>query len=151
MKSLNPSQLKFVFADKSVSPQTGIIETDSGQDAKADASAGKSYLLLTAEDNLTTESDTPANDSGESHDRLLERVASLPNLARALLFVASNKGAAGVDGVSTDESAVYFDDFFRRRGRSRPQATAGGSRLPEETSAISIPSSAEAGHIGRAG
>jgi len=33
----------------------------------------------------------------------VERAASLPSLARALLHVARNKGAAGVDGQSTDE------------------------------------------------
>lgn len=70
---------------------------------KADASAGRLYLLHTADDNLTSETDAPAEDGDASHDHLLERVASLPNLARALLFVARNKGAAGVDGASTEE------------------------------------------------
>ena len=70
---------------------------------KADVSAGRLYLLHEADRNLTNETDAPADDRDTSHDRLLERVASLPNLARALLFVARNKGAAGVDGVSTEE------------------------------------------------
>ena len=70
---------------------------------KADVSVGRLYLLHEADRNLTNETDAPAGDRDTSHDRLLERVASLPNLARALLFVARNKGAAGVDGVSTEE------------------------------------------------
>ncbi|MCP5040196.1 MAG: group II intron reverse transcriptase/maturase, partial [bacterium] len=36
--------------------------------------------------------------------RLLEEVASLPNLAAALLHVARNKGACGVDGQSVEEA-----------------------------------------------
>lgn len=36
-------------------------------------------------------------------ERLLNDVASAPNLARALLHVARNKGAAGVDGMSVEE------------------------------------------------
>jgi len=83
-----------VFADNSPESQSR---------PKADASAGLLYLLHEADRNLTNETDAPADDGDASHDRLLERVAALPNLARALLFVARNKGAAGVDGVSTDE------------------------------------------------
>jgi RNA-directed DNA polymerase len=58
-------------------------------------------LLHQAEVNLMDETDTRTTDSGQ----LLERVAWLPNLARALLKVASNKGAPGVDGESV-QSAV---------------------------------------------
>ena len=76
---------------------------ESQAEPKADVSAGRLYLLHEADRNLTNETDAPADDRDTSHDRLLERVASLPNLARALLFVARNKGAAGVDGVSTEE------------------------------------------------
>lgn len=94
MKSSESRQLKFVFADNS---------KESEYDPNADVSAGRSYLLHTADDNLTNETDALAEDQDESRDRLLEHVASLPNLARALLFVARNKGAAGVDGVSTEE------------------------------------------------
>ena len=50
---------------------------------------GQEYLQHQAEVNLADETDTRAADSGQ----LLERVAWLPNLARALLKVASNKGA----------------------------------------------------------
>ena len=87
-----------MFADNSPS-----VGGESAGDLNADVSAGRSYLLHTADDNLTSETDALADGHDASHDRLLERVASLPNLARALLFVARNKGAAGVDGVSTEE------------------------------------------------
>ena len=59
---------------------------------------GQEYLLHQADVNLMDETDTRATDSGQ----LLERVAWVPNLARALLKVASNKGAPGVDGESVD-------------------------------------------------
>ena len=75
----------------------------SQAEPKADVSAGRAYLLHEADRNWTNETDASAEDCDKCHNRLLERVASLPNLARALLFVARNKGAAGVDGVSTQE------------------------------------------------
>ncbi|QDT28689.1 Group II intron-encoded protein LtrA [Gimesia panareensis] len=79
---------------------------------KADVSAGRSYLLHQADHNLTNETDAPIEDRDANHDRLLERVASLSNLARALLFVARNKGAAGVDGVSTEEVVEAAPDLL---------------------------------------
>ena len=85
---------------------------ESESDPNADVSAGRLYLLHTADDNLTNETDAPIEDHDESHDRLLEHVASLPNLARALLFVARNKGAAGVDGVSTEEVVEAAPDLL---------------------------------------
>jgi RNA-directed DNA polymerase len=64
-----------------------------------DVSAGKTYLLRIAESRNTK--DFIAATEDPSH--LLERVVSAPNLAQALLNVARNRGAAGVDGVSVDE------------------------------------------------
>jgi len=96
-----------VFADNSRSK-----DIESEPDPNADVSAGRSYLLHTADDNLTNETDAPVEDHGDSQDRLLEHVASLPNLARALLFVARNKGAAGVDGVSTEEVVEAAPDLL---------------------------------------
>lgn len=64
---------------------------------------GQEYLQHQAEINLTNETDTRATDSGQ----LLERVAWLPNLARALLKVASNKGAPGVDGESVEAAVEH--------------------------------------------
>ena len=75
-------------------------------------SVGRAYLLHEADRNLTNETDALTSDCDANHDRLLERVASLPNLARALLFVARNKGAAGVDGVSTAEVVEGAPDLL---------------------------------------
>lgn len=107
MKSSGSSQLNFVFADNSP-PAKG----ESGSGLTEDVSPGRAYLLHTADGNLTTETDAPAEDHHHRGDRLLERVASLPNLARALLFVARNKGAAGVDGVSTQEVEESAPDLL---------------------------------------
>lgn len=103
MKSSESRQLGVVFADNS---------KESEPDPKPDESIGRSYLLHTADDNLTSETDAPVDDQETCHDRLLERVASLPNLARALLFVARNKGAAGVDGISTEEIVEAAPDLL---------------------------------------
>jgi RNA-directed DNA polymerase len=92
-----------VFADNS---------KESEAAPKADVSAGRSYLLHQADHNLTNETDAPIEDRDANQDRLLERVASLSNLARALLFVARNKGAAGVDGVSTEEVVEAAPDLL---------------------------------------
>lgn len=83
-------QLSFVFAD---SPRGGEAET------VADVSAAESVLLRIAEGMPTEDPITPATDTC----RLLERIASLRNLATALFHVARNKGAPGVDGRSVAE------------------------------------------------
>lgn len=86
-----------MFADSPVSSRNSGASIPSQQTYLP----GQEYLLHQAEVNLTNETDTQITDSSQ----LLERVACLPNLARALLKVASNKGAPGVDGESV-ESAV---------------------------------------------
>jgi len=83
-------QLKFVFA---ASPQGG------GKSRPSDASAGRDFLLHTA--NRKTASDLSASAADAS--RLLEAVASPANLATALLNVVRNKGAPGVDGRSVED------------------------------------------------
>jgi RNA-directed DNA polymerase len=83
-------QLTFAFAD---SPQ------GDGEVALSDVSRGKAWLALKAEGNLANDPAAWTVDPG----RLLESVASVANLAQALLNVARNKGAAGVDGCSVDE------------------------------------------------
>jgi RNA-directed DNA polymerase len=83
-------QLTFVFAD---SPQ------GDGPAALTDVSRGKAWLAHKAE---VKEGNDPAAWTVDP-SRLLESVASVPNLAQALLNVARNKGAAGVDGCSVDE------------------------------------------------
>jgi RNA-directed DNA polymerase len=65
----------------------------------ADESAGWSFLLHQAEVKEANDSAVRTVDI----NRLLERVASTGNLTRALLNVARNKGAPGVDGQSIDE------------------------------------------------
>jgi RNA-directed DNA polymerase len=119
-----------VFADNSPSK-----EGESGAGPKADASAGRLYLLHEADRNLTSETDAPAEDRDASHDRLLERVASLPNLARALLFVARNKGAAGVDGVSTAEVVGAAPDLLPKIR----QALITGTYQPGDIRRVWIP------------
>ena len=57
---------------------------------------GKAWLLRIANGKEARGPAARADDMG----RLLERAASVPNLARALLNVARNQGAAGVDGRS---------------------------------------------------
>jgi RNA-directed DNA polymerase len=89
--SAGSRQLMFVFAD---SPQ-GSRDNDP-----SDVSEGKAFLLHTANVKEANESAARAVDDPS---RLLERAASVTNLARALLNVARNKGAAGVDGRSVEE------------------------------------------------
>ena len=81
----------FVFAD---SPR------GDGNGRPKDESLGQSFLLLTANVKEPTESSTGA---GGNFCRLLEQVASSFNLAKALLNVSRNRGAAGVDGQSVKD------------------------------------------------
>ena len=90
MRRSVPGQLSFVFAD---SPQRG------GDAEAADVSAAKAWLLHTANDKEASETDAQA-EGPIATALLLEQAASLRNLSRALLNVARNKGAAGVDGCS---------------------------------------------------
>lgn len=99
--------MTLVFADNPLSTEEGSEAAPT-----ADVSAGRTYLLHTADGNLTDETDAPADDHRDRGDRLLDRVASLPNLARALLSVARNKGAAGVDGISTQEVVEAAPDLL---------------------------------------
>jgi group II intron reverse transcriptase/maturase len=79
-----------VFAD---SPQGG------GAAAPTSVLVGKAFLLHTAKARKTSELSASAAET----ERLLDEVAALPNLAEALLHVARNKGACGVDGRSVEE------------------------------------------------
>ena len=83
-------QLAFVFAD---SPQ------GSKGAGPTDVSDGRAFLLHITKGKATSDLIAPAADT----DRLLEQAASASNLATALLNVARNKGAPGVDGCSVDE------------------------------------------------
>ena len=99
MRSSESRQLAFTFADNS--PRK---DRESGQTSKADVSAGKAYLLHQADVNLTNETDARIDSGGDcSAANLLEEVASLPNLAVALLRVASNKGCLLYTSDAADE------------------------------------------------
>lgn len=89
MKSLASRQLSLVFAD---SPR-GFEETPSPS-----ALTGRSFLKHIARTRKANETST----STAAATRPMDEVASLPNLARALLRVARNKGAHGVDGRSVE-------------------------------------------------
>ncbi|MCP3886445.1 MAG: group II intron reverse transcriptase/maturase, partial [Propionibacteriaceae bacterium] len=90
MQRVKHRQLRFVFAD---SPKGGEQEESSGEpDAKF-------WLLRIAK----FKEPVPLTARATDLSRLSEKVASTPNLARALLNVARNKGAAGVDGQSVAE------------------------------------------------
>ena len=98
-------QLNFVFAD---SPRggKGALPTDE--------SAGKAYLLHRAKGMPTSDLIAPAADTS----RLLEQVASESNLATALLNVARNKGAPGVDGQSVVEVVEFAPLLLPRLRRA---------------------------------
>lgn len=92
---------------------------------------GQEYLLHQAEVNLTDETDTRITDSGQ----LLERVAWLPNLARALLKVASNKGAPGVDGESVESAVEHAPQLLA----NLHQALMDGTYIPGDIRRVWIP------------
>jgi group II intron reverse transcriptase/maturase len=106
-------QLSFAFAD---SPQGGE------QGEASDVSEAKDWLLLIANGKKTTDSAARA-DEGEQNFCLLERAASMPNMARALLNVARNKGAAGVDGRSVAEVVESSRSLLPRLRRELLEGT----------------------------
>lgn len=133
MRSSESRQLAFTFADNS--PRK---DRESGQTSKADVSAGKAYLLHHADANLTNETDARIDSGGDcSAANLLEEVASLPNLAAALLRVASNKGAPGVDGRSVDEVVEHAQQLLPKVQRALLQ----GNFLPGDIRRVWIPKS----------
>lgn len=89
MKSMEPRQLPLVFAD---SPKGGIASEEVSE------LTPREHLLHIARARKTEGTIAQARPKAS-----LEEVASVPNLARALLHVAQNKGAAGVDGKSVEE------------------------------------------------
>ena len=91
MRRTGPRQLSFAFAD---SPQGG------GEAGTPDASGGRAFLLHTAKRKRTARTVADTADTS----RLLEEVASVANLAQALLKVIRNKGAPGVDGQTVEEA-----------------------------------------------
>jgi RNA-directed DNA polymerase len=106
-------QLSFVFAD---SPDGG------GEAGVSDASDGRAYLLHKAKRKITARAVACTADTS----RLLEEVASVANLARALLNVVRNKGAPGVDGQTVEDAQRHAASFIAElrhallTGRYRP-------------------------------
>jgi group II intron reverse transcriptase/maturase len=86
-------QLQLVFAD---SPSGGKSAD------KPDVSGGRAFLLHIASARKVPDFTAPA----AAERQLLDEVASASNLATALLHVARNKGAAGVDGKSVEEAVA---------------------------------------------
>ena len=123
MSSAESRQLTFVFAD---SPPGGKGAETS------DASVGKAFLLHKASVKEANDSAARAVDDSK---RLLERAASVFNLARALLNVARNKGAAGVDGCSVEE---VVDDAPQLLPKLRRELLSGAYR-PGDIRRVWIP------------
>jgi RNA-directed DNA polymerase len=84
-----------------------------------DASAGKAFLLHIAKGKPTSDLIAPAADT----EGLLEQAASASNLATALLNVARNKGAPGVDGCSVDEVVGAARSLLPRLQRALLEGT----------------------------
>ena len=91
MQRAESRQLHFVFAEYPVQGR--------GQAKATGAPEAKVWLRQIAKSKESNQSAAKGSDKG----CLLEQVASSPNLANALLNVARNKGAAGVDGKSVTE------------------------------------------------
>ena len=91
MQRAERRQLNFVFADK---PEQG-----RRQDKATGVSEANAWLRHIAKGKESNPSAARVSDTR----CLLEQVASSPNLAKALMNVARNKGAAGVDGKSVKE------------------------------------------------
>ena len=123
MSSAESRQLTFVFAD---SPPGGKGAETS------DASEGKAFLLHKASVKEANDSAARAVDDSK---RLLERAASVFNLARTLLKVARNKGASSVDGHSVKE---VVDDAPQLLPKLRRELLSGAYR-PGDIRRVWIP------------
>lgn len=104
--------------------------------SKADVSVGRAYLLHQASLDLTNETDAGTDSGGDcSAENLLEEVASLPNLAAALLQVARNQGAPGADGLGVQEVVEHAPDLLPKVQR----ALLEGTYLPGDIRRVWIP------------
>jgi len=113
-------QLQLAFADS----------LQGGNDADtASALVGKAYLLHKASARTSTDITAKAT------SQLLHVVASAPNLASALLHVAQNKGAAGVDGRSVTEVVAESHRLLSRLQRD----LLSGSYQPGDVRRVWIP------------
>lgn len=105
--------------------------TGSDDVRNADESAGRTYLLHEADVKETIESDAETIDTS----RLLERAASMPNLSRALLNVARNKGAPGIDGQHVQEVVEHAPGILVELRK----ALLAGTYLPGDIRRVWIP------------
>ena len=122
MRSTESRQLPFVFA---ASPQGG------GESGPEDVSTGQDFLLHIAKARDAKDFVAPATDGCS----LLERVASPSNLAEALLHVARNRGAPGVDEQSVEEVVEASPRLLPRLRRD----LLSGSYRPGEILRVWIP------------
>jgi len=122
LRSTESRQLPFVFA---ASPQGG------GESGPEDVSTGQDFLLHIAKARDAKDFVAPATDGCS----LLERVASPSNLAEALLHVARNRGAPGVDEQSVEEVVEASPRLLPRLRRD----LLSGSYRPGEILRVWIP------------
>ena len=122
MRSTESRQLPFVFAD---SPKGG------GEARPEDGSTGRGFLQRIAKARDAKDFVAPATDGCS----LLERVASPSNLAEALLHVARNRGAPGVDEQSVEEVVEASPRLLPRLWRD----LLSGSYRPGEILRVWIP------------
>lgn len=122
MKRTRDRQLTFAFADSPPGGKGG---------SRRDVSRGRAYLLLTVE--AMTPLDLVARRAED--EGLMERVAAPWNLAQALLNVARNKGAPGIDGQSVTEVVEASPRLLPKLS----QMLLGGSYQPGDIRRVWIP------------
>ena len=69
------------------------------------------------------------------HDDLMEQVAAEENLRRALGAVKRNHGAAGIDGMTTEQ----LESHFRRHGEKIRAKLVAGRWTPSPVGRVEIP------------
>jgi group II intron reverse transcriptase/maturase len=121
LKRRESHQLRFAFAD---SPQGSKDEAPNG------VSSGKSILQQIAKARKVKDS----NATSDPLEGLMEKIASPQNLASALLQVARNQGAPGVDGVSTEEVLEAGPRLLNQLGKD----LISGSYQPGEIRRVEI-------------
>jgi RNA-directed DNA polymerase len=114
MRRVRHRQLELVFA---ADPEEG-----RGNAGAWGVPQAKAWLRRIARAKVPKDPTAGGADTG----RLLEGIASVPILAKALLDVAANKGAAGVDGKSVEEVVLNVRSLLPKvqhallKGRYRP-------------------------------
>jgi len=122
VKGARPKQLTFAFADNPKGSKGAVV---------SDVSKARAYLLHKAKGTSETELAASESSTGE----LMERIVSAGNLASALLNVARNKGAPGVDGRRVEEVVEAAPRLLPKLGR----ALLEGSYQPGDVRRVWIP------------